>query len=190
MPVMTDPLPDAVPDVPDAEPLLTAQEVATLLGVSERTIRRRINAGELPSAKVAGQYRIPASAVGRSPVADAGRAGQPAGHVRTVIGDAGQGAGQSADRAGQAPVVPDIEPLATLIGDLSRENRQLAEAAAVWQFRAMQAEERLKALTAGDAVLDTPPTRSAPSGAADTTDTTDEPLTGLRAWWARLWGRS
>ena len=43
----------------------------------------------------------------------------------------------------------DLAPLAELIDRQGRELRQLAEAAAVWQVRALQAEERLKQLTAG-----------------------------------------
>ena len=47
-----------------------------------------------------------------------------------------------------------------MISDLTRENRQLAEAATAWQVRAMQAEERLMQLTAGaradDDIRDTP----------------------------------
>ncbi len=142
---------DGTPNAPDTEPLLTAQEAADLLGVSERTVRRRINAGELPAAKVAGQYRIPASAVGRAPVEHAGHAG----------------------RVPDAPVPRDLEPLAILIDDLTRENRQLAEAAAVWQFRALEAEERLLALAAGEPVADAPSPTARP--------------TGLLAWLRRVW---
>jgi hypothetical protein len=42
----------------------------------------------------------------------------------------------------------DLEPLAQLIREQGRELQQLRESNAVWQFRAMQAEEQLKQLTA------------------------------------------
>jgi len=94
----------------------------------------------------------------------------------------------------------DLAPLAAVISDLTRENRQLAEAATAWQIRAMQAEERLKQLTArhdgdgggeagcgddggldGDA-LDV---SSAAPGATETPE--PRPIT-LVPWW-RFWER-
>lgn len=47
----------------DAGPLLTVREVAAELRVSEDTIRRRIDAGELPAVQLGGRgksIRIPA----------------------------------------------------------------------------------------------------------------------------------
>ena len=42
----------------DLERLLTVQEVAELEAVSPKTIRRRIQAGELPAMRPGGQLRI------------------------------------------------------------------------------------------------------------------------------------
>ena len=40
------------------EPLLNIPTVATICGVSEKTVRRWINASELAAAKLGGQWRI------------------------------------------------------------------------------------------------------------------------------------
>lgn len=40
------------------EPLLTIPEIAALFRVSEKTVRRWIAAGDLPAAKLGGQWRI------------------------------------------------------------------------------------------------------------------------------------
>jgi hypothetical protein len=57
---------------------------------------------------------------------------------------------QTAD-AGWTPqdAAPNIAPLADLLADVTRRNEELAAAAALWQYRAMQAEERLAQLEAG-----------------------------------------
>jgi hypothetical protein len=81
----------------------------------------------------------------------------------------------------------DLSPLVDHIAELEREVRRHAEAATVWQIRAMQAEERLKALSAGEVAQDALETRSVPPETAETPNPTGEPLTGLRGWWRRLW---
>lgn len=43
---------------PRPEPLLTIPEVALLLKVSEKTVRRWITDKELPAARLGGQWRI------------------------------------------------------------------------------------------------------------------------------------
>lgn len=45
------------------EPLKTTEEVAQYLRVTERTVRRLIERGELQAARVGRQYRIPESAL-------------------------------------------------------------------------------------------------------------------------------
>ena len=47
----------------DETPFLSAAQVAERLGISLRTVRRRIADGTLPSLKVGGAVRIPASAL-------------------------------------------------------------------------------------------------------------------------------
>jgi len=144
-------------------------EAARALGISERAVRKRITAGTLDAEKegVAWSVFLPVGIRTDPEAVPVAPAAQGA-----VLGTA----------AGTVPGGTDVEPLAVLIGELSRENRQLAEAAAVWQFRAMQAEERLKALTAGETVPDAPATNSAPPEATEQADATEEPLTGFRQW--------
>ncbi len=50
------------------------------------------------------------------------------------------------------PTTVDLTPLSELIDRQNREIRQLAEAAAACNVRALQAEERLQQLTAGETV--------------------------------------
>jgi excisionase family DNA binding protein len=45
--------------MPPAPPLLTTDEVATLLRIDVRTVRRWIGDGQVESVKVGAQYRIP-----------------------------------------------------------------------------------------------------------------------------------
>ncbi len=51
-----------MPDV-DEQAYLTARETAERLGISLRTVRRRIADGSLPSIKIGGAVRIPATAL-------------------------------------------------------------------------------------------------------------------------------
>ncbi len=127
-------------DTSAAEPLVTAAEAAALLGVSERTVRRRIAANGLPSVKAGRSRLIPVSAVTVSPVDD------------------------TADTAAVVPRhdTPDSESATVLalgdrIGGLEREvGRLTAELAA--------AQAQLAALPAGQ---DAPRTQPAAPGAAE-----------------------
>ncbi len=81
----------------------------------------------------------------------------------------------------------DLAPLAAVIADLTRENRQLAEAAAIWQVRVMQAEERLQALTAGeDTRVDAPQAAPFAPGEAKPAETAPD---ASAAWWVSWWRR-
>ena len=79
-------------------------------------------------------------------------------------------AASASDQA--AALAAAITPLAALIERLTAENRELAEAATVWQVRARHLEEQMKQLTAGDAREDAPQsTQEAPGDEpADVTD--------------------
>jgi len=61
------------------------------------------------------------------------------------------------------------------------EIRRLAEASTAWQFRALQAEERLKQLTAGE---EAPLEHAAVTGEAEGVDVGQD----MRPWW-RFWER-
>src|SRR5262245_22479156 len=52
-------LPAATPDIYSLSEAVSAREAADALGVSERTIRRAIDRGELPAIKLGRAFRIP-----------------------------------------------------------------------------------------------------------------------------------
>jgi predicted ArsR family transcriptional regulator len=112
---------------------LSLEEAADDLGISVNAVRQRLKRGTLQGEKTATGWVVFLSAnqataggVGRQPT------GQPSTSARPAT-----------DRPS------DLEPLAGLIADLSRENRELAAAAALWQERARFLSERLAALEAG-----------------------------------------
>ena len=118
--------------------------------------------------------------------------------------------GDQADPAtGQATdLAAAITPLAALIERLTAENRELAEAATVWQVRARHLEEQMKQLTADQ---DVPQASPAVHHATDPMDAADDrPLRGPSVpigplawrttapaeaegervlWWRRWWKR-
>ena len=114
------------------EPLVSAAEAAALLGVSERTVRRRIAANELPSVKAGRARLIPVSAVTLSPVGDTGDTA-----VATDRHDTAD-----AETATVLALVDRIGGLERQVGRLESERDGLAARLAV-------AEERLRALPAG-----------------------------------------
>jgi len=153
---------------PGAMPIDTA---ADRLGITVNAVRQRVKRGTLEG------YKTPAGwvVVVDRPTTD--RPATSATDHRPTTGD--QPTNQRPTTTDQAATV-DLAPLAAVISDLTRENRQLAEAATAWQVRAIQAEERLTQLTAGasadDDIRDTP----APAPDAET----DAPA----PWW-RFWAR-
>ena len=178
LPVMTDqptgqnnrPPGDHRPTTADHAPV-PIEAAADRLGITVNAVRQRIKRGTLEG------YKTPAGWV---VVIDRPTSDQPPTSTtdqRPTTGD--QPTNQRPTTTNQAATV-DLTPLAAVISDLTRENRQLAEAATAWQVRAMQAEERLTQLTAGastdDDIRDTPE----PELKAET----DAPAT----WW-RVWAR-
>jgi hypothetical protein len=123
-------------DPPRGTGRYSVPEAARALGISERAIRKRIVAGTLPAEKDGPRWVVFLPTGTRS--------GPEAVLVEPAVPEAVLGT-----TPGAVPGGTDLEPLAEVITGLTRENRQLAEAAVVWQFRALQAEERLKALEAG-----------------------------------------
>ena len=173
LPVMTDrptgqgdrPLTDHRPTSAEYAPVPIAA-AATRLGITVNAVRQRIKRGTLEG------YKTPAGWV---VVIDRPTTDQPP----TSATD------HRPTTTGQVPTV-DLAPLAAVISDLIRENRQLAEAAMVWQVRAMQAEEQLKQLTAGeDAIQHAPNTPPAAPGGPETVT----PGSNAPAPWWRFWER-
>ncbi len=172
------------------------EEAAARLGITVNAVRQRIKRGTVEG------YKTPAGwvVVVDRPATD---------HAAT--NHATRATNQRPTTTDQAGSV-DLAPLAVVIADLTRENRQLAEAAAIWQVRAMQAEEQLKQLTAGgDTRTDASGAAQEPHHATEGVEpvlTEDRPLRGPSApigppawrttttagakrtpWWRRWWER-
>jgi hypothetical protein len=123
--------------------MLPIAEAALRRGVTVNALRQRIKRGTLTAVKTDAGWLVatdhPTTARGRSTNHDRPRP--------TKIEPAG------------------LAPLAAMVADLARENRDLAAAAAVWQERARVLEDRLLALSAGDPSGEPSRTRSdAPGG--------------------------
>jgi len=177
----------------DPDEYLSVEVAGQVAGIPPRTLRRwvlagRVSATEGPRGKLVrlGDVHALAETTGRplagqwpegAPATDADQVAEMAGHDSAMAGHA------TATGAGV-----DLAPLVELVAGLHQENRQLAEAAAVWQVRAMQAEDRLKQLTAGPDLRDDGPT-TAPEGAA-VTNTPNSTQDNPAPWWARWWRRS
>ncbi len=143
--------------------LLTLEEAAASLGITVNAVRQRIKRGTLIGIKTDAGWLVD---VDHRPAMDrpsVGATNQPTDHATTPTD--------------QQPTI-DLAPLADLIDDLTRRNADLAATAALWQTRAAHLEDRLKQLTAGETVPEPP----------GSTETSNQGLQGLKAWWRRLWG--
>ena len=130
---------------------VSVEAAAIALGISANAVRQRIKRGTLTGHRTPAGWVVALPTdqpttpfVGRSPTNQ-----PPTGSRPTTDRPADQAA---------------IAPLAELIGDLTRENRRLAETAAILAERNRLLSERLLALDAGP--VSPPP----------------------RPWWRRLWG--
>ncbi len=153
------------------------EEAAARLGITVNAVRQRIKRGTVEG------YKTPAGwvVVVDRPTTDQGPTDRPT----TATDHTTRPTDHRPTTTDQAGNV-DLAPLAAVIADLTRENRQLAEAATAWQIRAMQAEERLQALTAGDDSPTDPPQASPfGSGGAQSVEATPDASV---PWW-RFWER-
>ncbi len=186
---MTD-RPQITPDISDTLAVVEVPiaEAAERLGLSTEAVRKRIQRGTLAGHKHEGAWYVLLDPM-------AGRQdGQMADRPDVQTDEAGrldvptQASGREPARGGspsEATAV-DLGPLAELIERQGTEIRQLAEAAAIWQVRAVQAEERLKQLTAGDTTsADAPQASPEPQHGAQPANT--DPDTPV-PWW-RFWER-
>jgi len=159
---------------PDPAPL-TVEAAAIALGITANAVRQRMKRGTLAGEKTAGGWVVwlptdqaTTPLVGRS-VAD-----QPTTPDRPTT---------DRPRPTSAAGV-NLAPLAELIERQGDEIGRLREAAAIWQVRAMQAEDRLKQITAGDV---TP--QDATAATPVEVVTVAGPVHESAPWWRRLWER-
>jgi hypothetical protein len=136
--------------------------LASERGISKDAARRLVKAGKVSAHRVPGAHGPEWCVHLDSP-------------VEARHGGAGDAPGL---RDGPATVAPasDLAGLVALVERLQVENRQLAEAAATWQTRALMLEERL-ALTAPESPVEAPT-------AAESPEPTQEPSA---PWWRSWW---
>jgi len=166
-------------DHPPGPAPVTLEEAAITLGISPNAVRQRLKRGTLTGEKTAGGWVVwlptdqaTTLVVGWSVTDQPPTTGRPTGdRPRPTSG-----------------IGVDLGPLAELIARQGDEIGRLRETAAVWQIRAMQAEERLGQLTAGE-TPESPPQAGGPA-APEGQGATIRPGTGQApgAWWRRLLG--
>ena len=179
---------DAARTPQDASPL-SLSVAAVRLGISPDAARKRLERGTLRGEKRAGRWRVwLESDAAASTVQDATSDRDRTAYADRTPPDA-------------ASPIGDITPLADLIANLSRENQELAAAAALWQYRALRAEETIAALEAGpiaqDAgdhapqdVISAPLRDDAAVRASEPLKLSADTLApGWRRWWRRITGR-
>ncbi len=148
---------------------MTAAEAAVMLGLSERTVRRKIAANALPSVKSGRSRLIPVSAVVVSRVDDT-----PDSAVMVSRHDT-----SDAEPATVLALVDRIGGLERQVGRLEQERDALSARLAV-------AEERLRALPAGQ---DAPHAAQEPHHGAHPAHVAADTSAPARApWWRRLFG--
>ncbi len=168
---------DHRPTMTDHAPV-PIEEAAARLGITVNAVRQRIKRGTVEGYKTPAGWVVVVERPTDRPTTATDHTTRPTNQRPTTT-----------DQTGNV----DLAPLAAVIADLTRENRQLAEAAAIWQIRAVQAEERLKQLTAGD---DTPTDASQASPfapgeaqpAVRAPDASASPRPAYASWWRRLFG--
>ncbi len=149
------------PDATQQDATVGVFEAARILGVTTDAVRSGLLRGTIEGHKIDGVVwlvRIPA------PQQDQNDA---TGYQQAAAGDR-----QDATERDRTPTV-DLTPLADLIERQATELADLREAAAVWQIRARQAEEKLLELSVGTVSSDTPP--GAP-GSSETVATKRPPV--------------
>lgn len=161
-------------------------QAARRLGISERAVRKRIDAGTVLAVRDGRTWTV----ILEEPNGGTDTAGSAVLAAPSEPGAAPRRSSAEPGTAGTASI--DLSPLVALVDSLTRRNAELTEAATIWQFRAGQLEERLKQLTAGGpGAGDAAPDRGqdAPGGVETASDA---PRLRPASWLRRLlgWGPS
>jgi len=122
-------------------PAFSIEEAAAQLGITVNAVRQRLKRATLHGEKTPAGWVVFLS-TDHATSTDRGR------HATD------QPATRSRPAAGQPPDQSTIAPLAELIATLSRENQELAAAAALWQERARFLGEQLRAIEPGPIAQD------------------------------------
>jgi excisionase family DNA binding protein len=154
---------------------VSVRDAAKSIGVSERTIRRRIQDGILPAWKQETEHgyewRVPVSSL------DAGLPGTHPRQTASLPGSVDQGGGrppaQQVAVVG-APAAPELLKALEMVDRLTRENQQLAGQLGFTQAKLQDAQEENQQLRLLPAPKDEP--------------TPEPPAQPERvSWWKRLW---
>ena len=113
---------------------LSVTEAAVLLGVSERTVWRRIKAGKLPTVETADGVRV------RRPGTDR--------QVTDTVSVTNDTSTDSDRHTTDSPSGPEVLALVQLVDRLQRENQQLAGQLGFVQAKLQDAEEQIRLLMA------------------------------------------
>ena len=153
------------PGSPDATPHggLSLAALAEQRGISKDAARRLVKAGKVSAHQVAGIHG-PEWCV----------------HLDSPVEARNGGAGDAPGlRNGPATVAPgsDLDGLVALVDRLQVENRQLAEAAAVWQERARVLADQLALAAPAASPLEARTASERPE------PTTEAPVPWWRSWW-------
>lgn len=192
---------------------LSAREAASALGVSERTIRRAIQRGDLQAVKHSGSFHItPPSLEQYRNCHNTGQGGHNVlSHAATQDKTAAAARDISAAAQDTGQVTAEaVAVLRELLVEERRKSDALLESSLIWQTRALQLQERLAQLEAGPLVAPAsaesthapvdalePPGRADPVLRDDLTlrETHSEPVptevslaTAWRKWWRRVLG--
>jgi excisionase family DNA binding protein len=152
----------------NADRLYRVAEAAAALGMSERTLRRRVQSGAIEAVRDGTAYRIP----GRAIAAAGGQIGRGRASDRA---DAPATA-RSKSAAGPATPAPDAAAFLATIERMAAEQARLAAALAT-------AEERLRQLEAETAVRDAVVTQNKGPGRAKMPEPDSDAFAGF---WSRI----
>jgi len=130
--------PDTLRTPPDAAPLSLA-DATVRLGISPDAARKRLDRGTLRGEKRNGRWQV-------SLEPDA---------AASTDQDATPGDDRTPDASRTPPDAGAVVELRTLLAEERQRADRYLEAATIWQGRARQLEERLKALDAGPTAPDT-----------------------------------
>ena len=135
----------------DVSELVTVAQAAKLAGVSVRTMRRRVAAGQVVTAGHGQARRIVAVSVA-APIIPSETAATTTGGHRGVRGHAAKAAMTEDMTAGSAATevapAPEIGPLVELVERLTERLAEQTGLTAMWQARAQVLEERIRMLEA------------------------------------------
>lgn len=159
-------------------------EVARVLGISERAVRKRITVGTLDAHKEGNAWVVLLPATTEAVPAVLAAPG--------AVPESGTGGGTAAPDVGQG-LNEAIVQLRTLLAEERQRADRYLEASTIWQSRALQLEERLKALESGpiaaDIVQNAPQERdSAPQRDDVPAEASDTRQAAWRRWWRRMTG--